>query len=64
MRGRLSAKIYAALLLEFSQQVVDQNDVEVFASQACVAIGGLDFEHLQDRYIESPSSKIANGYNR
>jgi hypothetical protein len=48
--------------------VVDQNDVEVFATQVCVTVSGLDLEHallhLQDRYIESPSSKIVDGYNR
>ena len=63
----VGAEINATLLLDLSQQVVDQDDVEVFTAQMCVAVGGLDLKHallhLQDRNIKCPSSKIVDSNN-
>ena len=45
---------------EFSQQVIDQNDIEVFTTQVCIAVGRLDLKntllHPQDGNIECPTT--------
>lgn len=57
-------QVNAVRLLELVDDVVDENDVEIFTTQVSVTVGRLDLEHtllhLQDGDIESATSEIVN----
>ena len=67
---RVALQVDAAFLLELVDEVVDQADVEVFAAEEGVAVGGqhfelvlaVDFGDLDHRHVEGTAAQVIDDH--